>query len=203
MNVCSQEDPLSFRSEKMAYRKPVQQPARTPAEDENELQQARIEMFDLISQLATLAPNLSHSLNNEVDHVYTLQGMDENGGAIEVYPKSAMTDVLIRYCGGAAGTLLINVNAVCNSIKIDSCTNVEVAFSKVMEKVTAIKSQKLKLMVGGRYVDVSLDECNGVILTGVCVCVCVCVCVSVCLCVCVSVSLRLRLGLCLCLSLMK
>jgi hypothetical protein len=34
-----------------------------------------------------------------------------------------------------------------------------------METVYAYRAQKVKLSVGGRYVDISLDSCNGILLS--------------------------------------
>jgi len=154
---------------KIGYRAERHRSVRSAGEashrsDGAELAAARSEMRDLIRQLSEVAPDMAPPMNQELDDIYKLQGMSEAQGVMQLWPRSSMTQVVIRCCGGAYGPAIININGVCNSVKIEDCTNVEVMCCKVMESVVVSKSQKVMVMVGGRYVDVSLDSCNGIIV---------------------------------------
>jgi len=120
----------------------------------------------MLKELGALAPRMAERALFERDNIYTVQGISAPGVEVmEVYPKSNFTDVVIRYCGGENIPVVIHVKSICNSVKVEHCTNVQVTCIKVMEAVTASNSQKLQLHVGGRHVVVSLDCCNGVIVT--------------------------------------
>jgi hypothetical protein len=127
---------------------------------------AHDELKQLLKELGALAPRMAERALFERDNIYTVQGISASDMEVmEVYPKSNFTDVVIRYCGGENVPVVIHVKSICNSVKVEHCTNVQVTCIKVMEAVTASNSQKLQLHVGGRHVVISLDCCNGVIVT--------------------------------------
>lgn len=52
---------------------------------------------------------------------------------MHVHPSRTVVDVVIKYCAGSANVVDVHIKGFCNSITIESCSNVRVACDGVIE----------------------------------------------------------------------
>lgn len=52
---------------------------------------------------------------------------------MHVHPSKTVVDVVIKYCAGSSSLVDVHIKGFCNSITIESCSNVRVACDGVIE----------------------------------------------------------------------
>lgn len=119
----------------------------------------------LLNELAQETIKLAEKANDDKKvGLWKVEGFTEEE-QVHVRPKSSVTDVEVRHCAGINETMNIHVHGMCNSLKMEQCTNVRIMCDDVVERVDLDHCQKVELVLGGRNRTLVLSNCHLVLVT--------------------------------------
>ncbi|KAJ1478783.1 hypothetical protein T484DRAFT_1903990, partial [Baffinella frigidus] len=127
-----------------------------PATEEEKL---FVETAELSKQLAAITAQVDVRKFVEEKGDWTVQGIVDEP-PITITPRSSIANVVIRNCAGTGVMQRFKVVGCCNSIRVESCTRVEVVVDDVMELISCDKSQSVALTVGGRGCKTVFTKCS-------------------------------------------